>query len=138
MVVDLEGRIVRFNDTLVTPTGIADDERVRGLPFAAVFAAGGAQEQVARLIAEQAPSRHEHRWIGRNGEKIVVEWSLTPITDEQGDPRLPITGLDVRCSPRTRAGARTRLSKHGRQGDAVAAVRRARRRHRRQPHVQAP
>ena len=69
-----------------------------------LFAAGGAQEQVARLIAEQAPGRHEHRWIGRNGEKIVVEWSLTPITDEQGDSRLPITGLDVRCSPRTRAG----------------------------------
>jgi PAS domain S-box-containing protein len=53
------------------------------------------RQQVTRVIAEQATGRHEHRWSGSGNSDLVVEWSLIPIADEHGEPRLLITGLDV-------------------------------------------
>ena len=95
VVVDLEGRIIRFNDALVAATGIRDDERTRGQPFATAFVAPRDRKQVTRLIAKQATGRHEHHWSGSGDSDLVVEWSLIPIADEHGEPRLLITGLDV-------------------------------------------
>jgi PAS domain S-box-containing protein len=94
-VVDLDGRIVRFNDALVAASGVADDERVRGRSFATTFVAGPDQEEVTRLIATQAEGRHEHRWLDHERCDLVVEWSVIPLADEHGEPRLLITGLDV-------------------------------------------
>lgn len=94
-VVDLEGRIVRFNDALAAASGISDDERARTRRFATIFVAAQDRNAVSRLIARQAPGRHEHRWLGRDHGVLVVEWSLTPIADEHGQSRLLITGLDV-------------------------------------------
>ena len=47
------------------------------------------------LVATSGPGPHEHRWIGRDGGELVVEWSLTPIRDAQGQQRVLLTGLDV-------------------------------------------
>jgi PAS domain S-box-containing protein len=92
---DLDGRIVRFNDALVAACGICDDERVRGRSFAAVFVSDRDRAEAERLISEQAGGPHEHHWLGRDATDLVVEWSATPINDEDGNPRLLITGLDV-------------------------------------------
>jgi PAS domain S-box-containing protein len=94
-VVDLDGRIVRFNAALVAACGIPDDERVRGRPFAAVFAAASDRAQVALLITRQTEGRHEHHWLGRDDTDLVVEWSVIPIADDHGRSRLLISGLDV-------------------------------------------
>ena len=94
-VVDPDGRVVRFNDALAAASGIRDDERARGRLFATAFVADRDRGDVARLIASQAEGRHEHHWHAREGNDLVVEWSLIPIADEHGQPRLLITGLDV-------------------------------------------
>lgn len=94
-IVDLEGRIERFNDALVAASGVADDERARGRPFASVFVAARQRDEVERLIVDQTVGRHEHNWLGREQTELVVEWSTIPISEVHGERRLLITGLDV-------------------------------------------
>jgi PAS domain S-box-containing protein len=95
IVLDREGSIVRFNDALVRATGVVDDEEVRGRPFADVFVADADRDEVSRLLGETAPGRNEHRWVDGVGDELVVEWSILPIADASGRPRLLVTGLDV-------------------------------------------
>lgn len=94
-VIDLEGGVVRFNDALVNASGIADDDAVRGRPFWEVFVVEEDSEAVRAVVLAAAPGEHEHRWRTRGGGEAFVAWSLTPITDGQGQPRLLLTGLDV-------------------------------------------
>jgi PAS domain S-box-containing protein len=108
-VLDTNGRVVRFNDAIMRAAGLLDDERLRGLPAADVFIAAPDREAVTTLIAGLDPGPHEHRWIGRDGGELVVEWSLTPIKDAQGQPGILLTGLDV--SDRARHEAELRRSR---------------------------
>src|SRR5262249_46025410 len=90
-VLDLEGRIIRFNDALERSSGIVDDDAVRDRPFADVFAGAADRADVQRLIVERAPGRHEHRWVGPGETELVIEWSTIPIEDAQARPRLLLT-----------------------------------------------
>jgi PAS domain S-box-containing protein len=94
-VIDVEGGIVRYNDALVNASGIPDDEAVRGRPFWEVFAVAEDADAVREVVLAAAPGEHEHRWRLHDGGEAHVAWSLTPITDGQGRPRLLLTGLDV-------------------------------------------
>jgi PAS domain S-box-containing protein len=94
-VIDLDGRIVRYNDRLAHVTGRVDDQNTRGLPFWEVFAVDEDAAGVRHSILAAAPGELEHRWRAADGRTIVVAWSLTPITDGEGNARLVITGLDV-------------------------------------------
>jgi PAS domain S-box-containing protein len=95
-VIDPEGRIIRFNDSMERTTGIMDDASVRGRPFWEVFPIPEDADGVRFTILAAAPGEHEHRWRAADGEKPrVVAWSLAPITDGDGNPRLIVTGLDV-------------------------------------------
>jgi PAS domain S-box-containing protein len=94
-VIDLEGRIIRYNDRLAQVTGRVDDDNVRGRPFWEIFAVGEDAARMRHSILGAAPGELEHRWRGAGGAELVVAWSLTPITDGEGNARLVITGLDV-------------------------------------------
>jgi PAS domain S-box-containing protein len=94
-VLDAAGRIVRFNDAVQRATGIDDDERARGKSVADVFVADRDRASVAALVAASAPGPHEHRWVGHDGAELVVEWSLTPIKNGQGEAGILLTGLDI-------------------------------------------
>ena len=94
-VIDLEGRIVRYNDRLAHVSGRVDDENTRGRPFWEIFAVEEDAAGVRYSIVAAAPGELEHRWRAAGGRSIVVAWSLTPITDGDGNARLVITGLDV-------------------------------------------
>jgi PAS domain S-box-containing protein len=94
-VIDLEGRIVRYNDRLARVTGRVDDENTRGRPFWEIFAVDEDAAGVRYSILAAAPGELEHRWRARDGQAIVVAWSLTPLTDGEGNARFVITGLDV-------------------------------------------
>ena len=94
-VIDLEGRIVRFNDTLIAASGTPDDEAVRGKPFWEVFVAAEDAESAEAAILSAAPGEHEHRWRTARGESIVVAWSLTRVADVEGRERLLVTGTDI-------------------------------------------
>ena len=98
-VVDLEGRIIRFNTTGERMTGIADGERVRGRPFWEVFAAPEDRETVrSRLLAAAAgggSQEIETAIASSAGDQLVLAWSSEPIVDAHGARRLLVSGVDI-------------------------------------------
>jgi PAS domain S-box-containing protein len=95
LVVDYDGRIVRFNDTMAAACGIGDEETVRGRFWWDVFVTAGDAAEANALTAAAATGEHQHRFHAAGGGEIVVAWSLTPVADSQGEPRLVLTGADV-------------------------------------------
>ena len=98
VVADEDGRIVRFNDTLVAATGIVDDDAARShlwwssshCPETQSACVTGSMPRGAR---PGSPSV-EARMTGAAGE-LVTEWSLAPVTDESSRPRYLVAGLDL-------------------------------------------
>jgi PAS domain S-box-containing protein len=94
-VVDLEGRIIRFNDTIARATGVMDDERVRGRFVWEVFAAPEDATGFRECVIANASGEQQHLFRAADGGVIDVAWSLTPVRDSQGVLRLVLTGADV-------------------------------------------
>jgi PAS domain S-box-containing protein len=98
-VVDLEGRIVRFNRTLELASGYSDDDSTRGKHFWDVFFLPDEHDEgrgAIRAMEEGLRSEpRESAWRTRDGESRRVAWSLTPLVDAEGVPRYLLTGLDV-------------------------------------------
>ena len=98
-VVDLEGRIVRFNDTWTEITGFADTDEIRGRTFWDAFIdpgeAGDVRSAIAAAAAGGAPSERENTVVTRTGERLILSWCPTPLLDAEGKPRLLVTGTDV-------------------------------------------
>jgi PAS domain S-box-containing protein len=85
-VLDAEGRIERFNDTLAETSGIADDDRVRGSRFWDVFVDDPDATEVERAIMDRIEGEHEHHWGGH-----IVAWRLTPLPGG----KVLVSGTDV-------------------------------------------
>jgi PAS domain S-box-containing protein len=99
-VLDGEGRIVRFNETLVRISGIPDDASTRGRLFWEVFSLSEEAEDVRGLIAVTAAtgrgSRHENRLLAADGTRRTVAWVTESIPDERGQfEYVLVCGLDV-------------------------------------------
>jgi PAS domain S-box-containing protein len=98
-VVDLEGRIVRFNRTLELASGYPDDDATRGRHFWDVFFAPEEHDEGREAIGEMKDGARteprESTWRTRDGESRRVAWSLTPLVDAEGTPRYLLTALDV-------------------------------------------
>jgi len=99
VVMDREGRIIRFNHTCELVTGYAADEAIgRCLwdllivpeekePVKAVF---------GKLVSGDFPNTHENHWISKTGERRLIAWSNTAIVGGRGEVVYVIgTGLDV-------------------------------------------
>jgi PAS domain S-box-containing protein len=93
--VDLEGRIIRFNETLAKASGILDEDASVGHRLWDVFAVPEDAADVRESVLAAAPGEHQHRFHAAAGRAMDVAWSLTPIADSQGEPRLVLTGADV-------------------------------------------
>ena len=115
---DMQGRVRRFNDAVARATGIVDDERVRGRMLGDVLVAERDRDAVNAIVLAGDPGPHEHRWLGRDGGELVVEWSLTPILDAGGEPGLLLTGLDVSDRARHEAELRSSRMRLVEAGDA--------------------
>jgi len=100
-VLDLEGRVIRFNDTMVRATGLLDDESTRDRFVWEVFAAPEDAAAFRDCVLANAPGEQQHRFQAAGGGEIDVAWSLTPVSDSQGVLRNVLTGADV--SERVRA-----------------------------------
>ena len=95
LVIDYDGRVLRFNDTLIAASGVVDDDSARDRYWWDVFVDERDAAEVSALTAAVAAGRHQHRFRGRGGEEIVAAWSLTPVSDSEGLPCLVVTGADV-------------------------------------------
>ncbi len=111
MVVDAEGRILRFNRACEKATHWAEDE-VRGKRFWEVLRPPELREEPARqftgdLLPDELPGGWESVWLTRSGERRLISWVIRPIPDERGRVSSVIgTGVDITDSRRTEEALR--------------------------------
>ncbi|HYT59209.1 MAG TPA: response regulator [Haliangiales bacterium] len=99
VVLDREGRIVRFNRACEQTTGCSFEE-VRGRRPWDLFIAPEELEQVkgmfAQLCSGRVPGLHENYWLTKSGERRLISWSNNVLRDAGERVEFVIgTGIDV-------------------------------------------
>ncbi|MGB8993410.1 MAG: MASE3 domain-containing protein [Desulfobaccales bacterium] len=99
VVLDRQGRIVRFNRACETITGYRYEE-VKDRPFWEVVLVPEEVEAVRevfhRLTAREFPFTYENYWVARDGTRRLIAWANTALTGEDGSVEHVIaTGIDI-------------------------------------------
>ncbi len=98
VVLDREGRILRWNVACEKATGYDRDEMLER-PFWFLVPSeerGAVEAGFARLAARDFPNRHVNHWTVKNGGRRLISWSNTALLDERGEVRAIVaTGLDL-------------------------------------------
>ena len=101
--VDDEGTLLGVNRALEKAGGFAE-ERWLGKAFWELFIApediARAQEDFARLRADDPPGVVEYEHVAAEGERIVVDWTATIVHDAEDRLRYLLCGLDVTARKR--------------------------------------
>ncbi len=110
VVLDREGRIVRFSRACERLTGYTFDE-VRDTPFWDLLVlpdeVEGVKEAFAALIGGRFPGVHENHWRTRDGGRRLIQWSNTALAGPSGEVEYVIgTGIDVTEARRAEAARR--------------------------------
>jgi two-component system cell cycle sensor histidine kinase/response regulator CckA len=110
LVLDRDGRIVRFNRACERATGWTADE-VSGRPYWELLppAADVARQRAAfvRLFNDPGTSSDETTWLARDGSERRVQWTHTVVQDDRGEPAYVVsTGHDVTAERRSAAQLR--------------------------------
>ncbi len=104
VVLDREGRILRWNAACERTTGYARQEML-GRPFWELLLPEereGVRAVFDELLARRFPNQHENVWVARDGGHRLVSWSNTALLDDAGALRAVVaTGIDI--TDRTRA-----------------------------------
>jgi PAS domain S-box-containing protein len=104
VVLDREGRVLRWNAACEAATGYTRAERI-GRPIWELVLPEDQDATRAvfeRLLAKDFPNQHENHWVARSGELRLISWSNSALLDAEGEVRLVVaTGLDI--TDRTRA-----------------------------------
>lgn len=99
LLVDTEGRIVRFNASAEELFGITDDERVRGKPWWDVFLPEENREGARiylRRMNEGAEQLHgEAEWVAGDGRRLFISADVRRVVDGEGNLRYLICGQDL-------------------------------------------
>ena len=99
VVLDLDGRVLRFNETLERASGIADAEEARQRHFADLFAAPEDAEALRAAVDAAACGEGKlegaYGFPAADGQTRIVEWWSSPVVDEAGQERVLVCGLDV-------------------------------------------
>lgn len=99
LVLNRHGRIVRFNRACEQTTGYTFEE-VRGKFWWDIFLP---PEEIEPIKAEfealwlnQPPKRYENEWVTKDGQRRLISWSNTVITDSKGAIEYILnTGIDL-------------------------------------------
>jgi len=104
IVLDREGRIMRWNAACERATGYTREEMI-GQPFWRLLLPEereGVRGVFDRILAKEFPNQHENVWVARDGSHRLVSWSNSALVDPAGEVRaLVATGIDI--TDRTRA-----------------------------------
>ncbi|NJN99504.1 MAG: PAS domain S-box protein [Anaerolineales bacterium] len=99
LVLNRHGRIVRFNRACEQTTGFTFEE-VRGRFWWDIFLP---PEEIEPIKAEfealwlnQPPKRYENEWVTKDGQRRLISWSNTVLTDAKGAIEYILnTGIDL-------------------------------------------
>jgi diguanylate cyclase (GGDEF)-like protein/PAS domain S-box-containing protein len=99
VVIDSEGRIIRFNRASEQATGWTRHEVV-GRSFWDLFIVpeelDGVRGAFLELKGGRPTSQHENHWVTRDGRRRRIDWSNTAIPGNNGEPAFIVgTGIDV-------------------------------------------
>ncbi len=99
VVLDTQGRIVRFNSTCERVTGYDFDE-VKAKPIWDIFIIPEEVEKVKRIFKElkagQFSNQAENYWLTKEGDHRLISWSNTALLDKEGSIEFIIgTGIDI-------------------------------------------
>ena len=99
VVIDAEGRIVRFNEACRRVTGY-DSTEVIGEHVAEVLIPEDERSTIEAAMrahrSGQQQSSFECHWLSKSGERRLIEWSNTMITDNHGSMQYLLgTGIDI-------------------------------------------
>lgn len=99
VVLDSEGRIVRFNRACEDTTGYSFSE-VEGRRFWDFLLLpeekAPVQDVFKKLCRGDFPSSYENYWITRDGKRRLISWSNTALLDDRGEVEFVIgTGIDI-------------------------------------------
>ncbi len=105
IVLDPEGRIVRFNRACQEMTGCSFEE-LRGAHFWTRLPppdeAARIERNFAMLAAGLGSEHTEHHWLTRTGERRLISWSSNVLRGESGAIEYVIgTGIDITAHRRT-------------------------------------
>ncbi len=123
VVLDREGRIVRFNRACEQATG-SSFEQARGMHMWDVFAIPDEQEQFRKLFQQictsQSRTEYESSWIARDGSLRTIAWSAAVLPAAKQMPMYVIaSGIDVTAQKRAQTRFRGLLEA---APDAVVVV----------------
>jgi PAS domain S-box-containing protein len=99
VVLDREGRLVRFNHACEALTGYSEGE-VKGRFLSEILLlpgeAGAVRQVFDALVEGRGPLRLSNSWVTKGGEPRVISWSCTGLRDEKGAVTHVIgTGIDM-------------------------------------------
>ncbi|MHB8459702.1 MAG: EAL domain-containing protein [Candidatus Limnocylindrales bacterium] len=104
IVLDPDGRIVRFNRACERATGWSADE-VRGLPFWELLLPADQISAVRaafkELIRGTELGTHENHWLTRTGGRLLISWTNTTIVRDGAVAYIISTGIDITERRRT-------------------------------------
>lgn len=110
VVLDSQGRIVRFNLACEQITGYSFDE-VKGKHFWDLFLIPEEVEQVRNMFKKQQsgqfPNHYENYWLTRDGDRRLIAWSNTALFAPEGAVEYIIgTGIDITERKQTESALR--------------------------------
>lgn len=98
VVLDRQGRVVRFNNACEELTGYTAAE-IEGTEFWKLLLPEERDEVMevfGKLTAGQFPSTHRNYWVAKNGRRLLIDWSNTALLDREGQVQYVVSaGLDV-------------------------------------------
>ncbi len=99
VVLDRDGRIVRFNAACERATGYSKDEMLGEYIFERLIpdrARAGVRAVFDTLVAGQFPNTYENPWVAKDGHEVPIAWSNSCTVDSQGAVNhLVATGIDI-------------------------------------------
>ena len=99
VVLDPEGRIIRFNHACREMTGYALHEVVGKKVWDLLLTpeeTPAVKEVFSNLVTEKLPGKYENYWVTREGKKRRIAWANTVFVDEDGNIEYVISsGIDI-------------------------------------------
>ena len=99
ILIDTDGRIIRFNEPTEVQFGVTDDDAFRGRYLWDVFLPeethAAAKEQLERMNAGELQVEGQTEWVAQDGRRFMIGTAVRRVVDGEGNVRYLICGQDL-------------------------------------------